>query len=94
MRLYRLLLPLLFAGMMAFSPCTSLASTLPANAQAASEAQREQLEADAEAKAVQEAWEALLATHKAQLESISQHSQKLRSDLTELDPATQASLAP
>ena len=50
-------------------------------------------EADDEAKAVQEAWEALLATHKAQLDTITTRSQKLRTDLKALDAATQAPLA-
>ena len=95
MRLYRLLLPFLLAGMLAAIPCTSLADNTSANTQAVSEAQREQLhkEAESEAKAVQDAWEALLSTHKAQLERISQHGQKLRAALTELDPSTQAALA-
>ena len=92
MHFYRLLLAFLLAGMLAFSPCTSLADGSSATTSA--EAQRDQLheEAEAEAKAVQEAWEALLATHRAQLESISQRSQKLRAELKELDPATQSSL--
>ena len=89
MHLFRLFLPLLLAGMLAFTPAACLADSPQADAQAA------QLhnESEAEAKAVQEAWEALLTTHKAQLEAISQRSQKLRSELKELDPASQSGVA-
>jgi len=85
---------LLLAGMLALSPALSSAApdTAP-GASAPSAGSQPTEEADEEAKAVQEAWEALLATHKTQLYSISQRGQKLRAELKELDAATQAPLA-
>jgi len=90
----RLFLMLLLAGMLALSPALSSAApdTAP-GASAPSAGSQPTEEADEEAKAVQEAWEALLATHKTQLYSISQRGQKLRAELKELDAATQAPLA-
>ena len=85
---------LLLAGMLALSPALSSAApgTAPGASAPSADSQTAE-EADEEAKAVQEAWEALLATHKTQLDSISQRGQKLRAELKELDAATQAPLA-
>jgi len=94
MNICRLLFMLLIAGMLSLSPVASPAlGTTNGDSSPASTIQKKTEEEDAEAKAVQEAWEALLATHKAQLDSITQRSQKLSADLKELDAATQAPLA-
>ena len=88
MILCRTLFMLLLAGILALSPAISFAADQPAPA-ASSQTGTD----DEEAKAVQEAWESLLATHKAQLDTISQRGQKLRANLKELDAATQAPMA-
>ncbi|MBR3881474.1 MAG: hypothetical protein IKJ34_07780, partial [Mailhella sp.] len=95
MNICRLLLLFLVAGILTFSPAASSTSfgAEPGTGDAAATIQQKTKEADAEAKAVQDAWEALLATHKAQLDTITQRSQKLRTELKELDAATQAPLA-
>ncbi|WP_446423901.1 mechanosensitive ion channel domain-containing protein [Mailhella sp.] len=46
----------------------------------------------AEARAVQEAWETLMASHKQQLSAIIERGSKLKKELKELDSSTQAGL--
>ena len=93
MKISRLFLMLFLAVMLTFQPTFSFASPdEQAENNQMSKAEEVKSESEAEAKAIQEAWEALLSTHKAQLETITQRSQQLRAELKELDSSTQTSL--
>ena len=86
----------LFALTSAALPCgPAVADT--ANVSAAEAAQKirseEETRAATEARAVQEAWEALLATHNAQINEILDHFRKLRDSLKTLDSETKAALS-
>ncbi|MBQ4615391.1 MAG: mechanosensitive ion channel [Mailhella sp.] len=93
MNISRLFLMLLLSSFLSLSPTSGAFGSSENGTGQAPSIQQTTPEADDEAKAVQEAWEALLATHKAQLDTITTRSQKLRTDLKALDAATQAPLA-
>ena len=63
-------------------------------AKAAEEAKKAEAERAAEAaKSVQEAWDALLATHNAQLAGIIEHAQTLKDGLSDLSSDTSQSIS-